>query len=157
MRRIALISLLVLAALAVFAIVRYPGKAPAAGGCNADLWTHVYRPKRLRILTPCTIIEGRVHDVGREADGDLHLGVIPDDASVLNLANVMHGGGRLVVEAVCDHASTLPDVTAACAGYTSAIAAPAVGDRIRATGVYVKDRENGWNEIHPLSRIETLR
>jgi hypothetical protein len=25
------------------------------------------------------------------------------------------------------------------------------------TGAYVTDRDNGWNEIHPVTRIEVLR
>ena len=36
------------------------------------------------------------------------------------------------------------------------ITAPRIGDRVRITGSYVTDRDNGWNEIHPVSRIEIL-
>jgi hypothetical protein len=31
---------------------------------------------------------------------------------------------------------------------------PGVADE---AGAYVTDRENGWNELHPVTRIETLR
>ena len=49
------------------------------------------------------------------------------------------------------------DAKAACAGFTSQVTVPAVGDRVRATGAYVTDKDNGWNEIHPVTRIDVLR
>jgi hypothetical protein len=153
-RRIAPIILLVAAA-AVFAGLRYRGQAPVATGCDPQLRQHVYRANRLELLNECTAVAGRVTDVHRNADGDLHVEVDPDDASVLNLVNVVRGG-RLIVEVVCDHESTQADVRRACAGFTSKIAAPAAGDRIRAIGAYVKDTENGWNEVHPVSKIEVF-
>ena len=151
--------LLALPALAVAFLVvraRYSGTAPALpiDRCDSGLWPHVYRPHRLRVLAECTAVEGRVVFVEREPDGDLHVGLDPDDASVLNLVNAIHGGRLLVVEAVCDHESALNDVKAACAGFTSKVTVPAVGDRIRVTGAYVTDRENGWNEVHPVTRID---
>src|SRR5215470_12457494 len=110
LKRIALICLLSLAALVAVANVRYSGKASAAAGCDADLWSHVYRPKRLRVLTPCAAVEGRVTGVHANEDGDLHIALDPDEPSVLNLANLLHGGGTLVVEAICDHPSPQPEV-----------------------------------------------
>ena len=155
MRRIALIVSIAIA-LVVFARLRYPGRAPPATGCDPDLWPHVYRPDRLRVVTQCATAAGRVTAVHSNQDGDLHVEIDPDDPPVLNLVNLMHGHGRLIVEAVCDHDSAQADARAACAGFSSKIAAPAVGSRIRATGAYVKDRENGWMEIHPVTKIETL-
>jgi hypothetical protein len=154
-RRIAPI-IVVAAAAAVFAGLRYRGTAPDAAGCDPDLWQHVYRPNRLELLNRCTAVAGRVTAVHRNADGDLHVEVDPDDPSVLNVINAVRGD-RLIVEAICDHESAQRDVRAACAGFTSKIAAPAAGDRIRATGAYVKDTENGWTEIHPVSKIDVLR
>lgn len=154
MRGIALIVLLVAAA-ALLAGLRYRGTAPDAAGCDPDLWQHVYRPTRLEILNRCTAVAGRVTEIHRNADGDVHVKVDPDDASVLNLINVVRRSG-LIVEIVCDHPSAQRDVEAACAGFNSKIAAPAAGDRIRATGAYVKDTENGWTEIHPVSKIDVL-
>jgi hypothetical protein len=34
---------------------------------------------------------------------------------------------------------------------------PTPGEPIRVTGALVLDREHGWNEIHPVSRMEILR
>ena len=160
LRWIALGVLLALAALFVAARLRYPGKATVKlppAECNADLWKRVYSPDRLRVIEACTAVEGRVASVHRAADGDLHIGLDPEQKSILNLTNVMHAQRRLIVEAVCDHTSSRNEPSAACAGYASQIAAPAVGDRIRVTGAYVTDLDNGWNEVHPVTRIETLR
>lgn len=159
--RILLVTLLALIALIGGAKVRYSGKAPVklpAASCDARLWDHVYRPERLRVLETCTAVEGRVVSVQRQSDGDLHIALDPDHKSVLNLFNLVHGRGHLVVEVICDHAPAPAhqDAIAACAGFTSQVILPGVTDRIRVTGFYVTDRENGWNEIHPVTRIEIL-
>lgn len=158
-RRVLLaVIVLLIAAFVAFAF-RYRGKAPvrlAASECNADLWKHVYQPERLKVIEPCTAVEGLVSTVHRAADGDLHIGLDPDKKSVLNLINVMHAQRTLIVEVVCDHSSTKSEPAATCQGFTSTVTAPNVGARIRVTGAYVTDRDNGWNEIHPVTRIEVL-
>jgi len=110
--------------LVVVARLRYPGKAPAklpAGNCDGELWRHVYRPERLRVIEPCTFVEGRVVSVGGGSDGDRHIALDPDRKSVRNLMNASHGGGTLVVEVICDHAPSRPEASAACAGFGSRI------------------------------------
>jgi len=152
------VVLAALIALFASARLRYSGSAvklPAAD-CNADLWKHVYLPERLRVLEACTAVAGRVVSLRRESDGDLHLALDPDLKSVLNLVNAIHAHGDLVVEVVCEHAPPNGDVTVACAGFTPQVAISKVGDRVRVTGAYVIDRDNGWNEIHPVTRIESL-
>lgn len=149
-------------AIGLFLIARlyYAGKATVklpAGNCHGDLWRHVYRAERLRVIEACTAVDGRVVSLSRGSDGDLHIALDPDQKSVLNLMNVTHGQGNLVVEIICEHASAKPDAATACAGLTSRVAIPRVGDRVRVTGAYVTDRENGWNELHPVTRIEILR
>ena len=159
-RRITLGVLFALIGLFVAAKLRYAGKATVklpAADCNADLWKHVYAPERLRVIEACTAVDGRVISVHRASDGDLHIGLDPEQKSTLNLVNVMHAQRHLIVEAVCDHPSADSGAAAACASFTSQITAPRAGDRIRVTGSYVTDRDNGWNEIHPVTRIEILR
>jgi len=158
--RVILAGIVVLVAVLVVASLLYTGKAAVklpAAECNADLWKHVYEPGRLRVIEACTAVEGRVVSVHRAQDGDLHIGLDPDQKSVLNLVNAIHAQRNLILEAVCDHATTSSEPRASCAGFTSPIMAPKIGDRIRATGSYVTDRENGWNEIHPVSKIEILQ
>jgi hypothetical protein len=151
--------LLALIALLIAAKLRYPGKATAklpVADCNADLWKHVYSPERLGVIEACTAVEGRVVSVHRAQDGDLHIGLDPEQKSILNLTNVIHAQRHLIVEVVCDHTPRDEGAAGACAGYISQIAAPRVGDRVRITGAYVTDRDNGWNEIHPVTRIEAI-
>lgn len=157
--RIALAVVLTVIALFIAARLRYPGRATVklpAPDCNADLWKHVYSPQRLAVVEACTAVEGRVVSVHRAADGDLHIGLDPEQKSTLNLINVMHAQRHLIVEAVCDHASAKNHAGPPCEDFASTITAPNIGDRVRVTGSYVTDRDNGWNEIHPVTRIEML-
>ena len=157
---IALFGVLALVAVAAGVKLRYPGKAPVSlspGSCDASLWEHVYERQRLQVLTDCTAVEGRVAYIRRSEDGDLHVALEPDDKSVLNLINVVHARGTLVVEAVCEHSPTGAAEQRACTGYRSQITVPKPGDRVRVTGAYVTDADNDWREVHPVSGIEILR
>ena len=152
---------LVAALLALFLVakLRYAGKPTLklpAENCNADLWKHVYEPERLHVIETCTAVEGRVVSVRRASDGDLHIGLDPEHQSVLNLTNVIHANGHLVVEVICDHAPAEQPALIGCAGLTPPVDVPKAGDRVRVTGAYVTDSENGWNEVHPVTRIEIL-
>ena len=152
--------LVAVVALLLVARLRYSGKATVklpADNCDANLWKHVYRPERLRVIEACTAVEGRVVSVRRESDGDVTIALDPEHKSVLNLVNAMHARGELVVEVICEHAPEGGDAAAACAGITSQVTLPKIGERVRVTGAYVTDRHNGWNEVHPVTRIETLR
>ena len=160
MSRIILLVLIAVILLFVMAKIRYSGTVPVhlpAESCNRDLWNHVYEKDRLRIIQECTAVEGTVDSVHHNADGDVHIGLDPENKSVLNLVNVMHAHRKLVVEIVCDHPPSGSDARAACRDFHSQTTIPNVGDRIRVTGAYVTDRENGWNEVHPVTRIEILR
>ncbi|HVT19666.1 MAG TPA: hypothetical protein VHQ90_26215 [Thermoanaerobaculia bacterium] len=152
--------LVALLALFLMARLRYSGTITVelpAGNCNADLWRHVYHPERLRVIARCTAVDGRVVSVHRGSDGDLHIALDPEHKAVLNLVNATHAHGDLVAEVICEHAPTESDAATACAALTSQVTIPKVGDRVRVTGAYVTDRDNGWNELHPVTRIETLR
>jgi len=152
----------VVAALAVLFLtvrLRYPGKAVVKlrpENCAALLWKHVSEKERLQVLEECTAVEGRVVSLRRALDGDLHIALDPDDKSVLNLINVIHARGELVVEVICEHAPTEAADRVACGAYQSQITIPRIHDRVRVTGAYVTDLHNGWNEVHPVTRIEIL-
>jgi hypothetical protein len=151
--------LVTLVALFFAAKLRYSGKTTVklpAESCNAGLWKHVYFPERLHVIEACSAVEGRVASVHRAVDGDLHIGLEPEHASVLNLVNVIHSQRQLVVEIVCEHAPADKGAVATCAGFTTEVSVPKVGDRVRVTGAYVTDSDNGWNELHPVTRIEVL-
>lgn len=140
-------------------MLRYPGKVSVtlpSQDCDAELWKHVYQKERLRLLQECTSVDGRVVSFERSSDGDLHIGLDPQQKSVLNVFNMLHGRGELVVEVICEHAPTREAAKAACAGFHSQITIPEIGNRVRVTGSYVTDRDLGWHEIHPVTRIEVL-
>lgn len=124
--------------------------------CDSGLWTHVYERGRLQVVEPCAAVKGRVRSVHKAEDGDLHIALEPEDVSVLNLVNVIHNHGTLVVEVACEHTPVDAVAKAACGDYRSQILIPQPGDEILVTGAYVSDRDNGWREMHPVSRIQPL-
>ena len=155
------VAVFVLVVTAIFFAVRvrYAGKPAVRLGpknCDATLWNHVYEKRRLRVVEPCTVIEGRVVSTVRSWDGDLHIDLDPVRKSVLNPVNAFHSRGALVVEIVCEHVPSRPDAEAACSGFQSQVAIPKINDHIRVTGAYVTDLEHGWREIHPATRIDIL-
>jgi hypothetical protein len=154
-----LLVLVVLVGFFLLAKHRYPGKPPVKVPdemCDQVVWQHVYDPSRLKVIEACTAVVGRVVLLHQEDDGDLHIALDPDEKSVLNLLNAVHTHGTLVVEVVCAHPSSDPEPLAACGSYLSSVVVPRAGDRVRVTGSYVVDTDNGWSEIHPASRIEVL-
>jgi hypothetical protein len=157
--RITLAVLVALFALYFVARVRYAGKAPVklqAQNCDSELWNHINQKERLRVIEACTAVEGRVVSLHRNSDGDVHIALDPERKSVLNLVNLIHAHGELVVEVICEHTPDDAANRAACGTFHSQITLPNAGDRIRVTGAYVTDRDNGWNEVHPVTRIEVL-
>jgi hypothetical protein len=158
--RILIAVLVVLIGGFVLAKLRYAGQPTVnlpATECNTALWDHVYERDRLHVIEPCAAVEGRVVSLHRSSDGDLHISLDPDDKSALNLVNLTHARGTLVIEAVCDHAPAKDEAVAACAGFVSQVKPPIAGERVRMIGAYVTDRDNGWTEVHPVTRIERLR
>jgi hypothetical protein len=132
--------------------------SPPSGSCDASLWNHVYNPTRLQQLTPCLSATGVITESDADADGDQHflLRLDPGQDSLVNHRNTKKKGGDLVLEIVCANPTTMKKVKSACTGYSNPIAIPAVGAHVRVTGTYVLDSHNGWTEIHPVSRMDTL-
>jgi hypothetical protein len=131
---------------------------PAASGCDASLWNHVYSPKRLNQLAPCLTVTGVITESKAEDDGDQHflLKLDPGQDNLVNKRNRKKKGGELVLEIVCANPTTMKKPKSACAGYTNRIAMPAIGARVRVTGTFVIDSHNGWAEIHPVSKLQGI-
>lgn len=158
-RRFIWIVLILFVAIAVLARILYPGKTATKLPpqiCNSELWNHVYEKERLRIIEPCTSAEGKVVSLQRASDGDLHIGLDPEQKSMLNVMNVIHGHRELVVEIICEHSPTRDEAKQACAGFRSQVKIPQIGDHVRVTGSYVTDSDLGWREIHPVTKIEVF-
>jgi hypothetical protein len=103
-------------------------------------------------------VSGIVEESTADDDGDQHFLLRLDAAQreLTNKRNRKKKGGDLVVEIVCANPIKLRKVKSACAGYTNRVPLPRVGDRVRVTGTYVIDSHNGWAEVHPVSKLETL-
>ncbi len=122
----------------------------ASSPCGAHPFAHVYHRQRLKVLDKCRTVTGAIENIKREPDGDLHIRLKVDDASLLNQKNLDAQHGDLVLEPVCEHEVTQEDAKDACASYTGDVTAPPVGTRVTVTGPWVLDKEHGWNEIHPV-------
>ena len=120
-----------------------------ANGCVVgDMMAGVYIPSRLKVLDPCTTVEGIVRHVdpvaAGEGDGDLtfDIEVSGDDQRLLNDVNRQAVGGFLHIEIIPMDQDRLPK--------------PRVGQRVRVRGPWVTDLVHGHNEIHPAWSLEIL-
>lgn len=125
--------------------------------CDPTLWSHVYNPSRLQVVSSCVEVTGSVVLVRKEADGDAHiqLALDPQFANMTNGANDNAQGGNLILEPICVFPVTQQDAIAACAGFKSPVSVPGVGQRVDTWGVYVLDTSpnHGWMEVHAPSGI----
>jgi hypothetical protein len=131
-----------------------------ADACDPALWRHVYHPARLKVVRACLTVQGTILRVRHEADGDLHILLMPDSADrwTLQPANTARQHGALVLEPVCVATPTQADAKPACGAYRSPLAVPPVGAHVRVTGAYVLDLEHGsWAELHPVTSIKRIR
>jgi len=124
---------------------------------------HVYNPGRLHVLASCVSVRGVIISARQEPDGDLHV-LLKVDADqrdprggrFTNNVNDAKQGGDLVLEPVCVGPVIQPDAVGACAGYHNPLVVPPRGAHVVVTGPWVLDAPHGWNEIHPLERVEVL-
>ncbi len=133
--------------------------APAASGCDASLWAHVYNPSRLTKLNDCIAVSGVVEESSADDDGDQHflLKLDPGQKHLLTKKNKSKKSGDLVVEIVCANPVRLKKVKFACDGYVNRVRSPAVGSHVKVVGTYVVDTHNGWAEVHPASSVSLVR
>jgi hypothetical protein len=132
-----------------------PGKIDQFNCREGDVLAGVHNPGRLKVLSPCQEVIGRVEgDKGLQDDGDrvYLLDVDEEYKHLLNEENDKKQDGMLVVEIIpADQDSSF-------------IKIPKEGDRIHIVGAWVTDEgvrsdgvtKLGWNEIHPVWKIEIL-
>ena len=105
----------------------------------------VWSPDRLSTLIPAAQRTGIVIQVYTEPDGDGHIWM------------QLNGPARILAEVTCVRPPVRPPAAvAACQGYTNTITLPQIGQRIRVFGPLVFDRDHGWLELHPVTRIDVL-
>jgi hypothetical protein len=129
------------------------------GPCDTSIWRFVYIPERLRIIDKCKTVTGIIEESNADPDGDQHMLLKLDNgqSELLTRKNITKKQGDLVIEAVCVNEVFLKKVGSACKGYINNIVIPRVGDHVKVTGSLVNDTHNGWNEIHPITKIEILK
>lgn len=151
MGRIALLLfvmvVVVLAGLAVSLVLTDVGGASVADPADCrpgDVLDGVHHPERLAVIDRCVTARGTVAVIENHADGDWHMGIIPDpvDLDLLGRANVTKLGGMLVAEVIPKDQSI--------------VKRPSAGSRIEVTGAYVIDTPYGWREIHPVWSIREI-
>src|SRR2546422_3976526 len=131
------------------------GGSTSSSSCSdpASISIHVYHPYRLQIVKPCITASGTVDRVIQEADGDVHVRTILDQAysNLTNSANDQYQYGDLVVEIICVTPPSQTDAIPVCQNYSNQILVPIGGQHITITGPYVLDTEHyNWAEIHPV-------
>jgi hypothetical protein len=128
-------------------------------GCDEQYWKYVYNPSRLKIIDKCRSVTGVIVESSADDDGDQHMLLKLDDGQedLLTTKNTTKKQGNLVIEAVCANKTTLPKVGNTCNGYINKIQIPKLGEHVKVTGSLVNDTHNGWNEIHPITKIEIVK
>ncbi len=127
--------------------------------CDTTFWKYVYNPERLEVIDKCKTVTGVIEESSADEDGDQHMLLKLDNGQeeLLSKKNKKKKQGDLVIEAVCANKTTLGKVGNTCNGYINKIQIPKLGDHVRVTGSLVNDTHNGWNEIHPITKIEILK
>lgn len=127
--------------------------------CDTSFWKFVYNPDRLEVIDKCKTVTGVIEESSADDDGDQHMLLKLDDGQgdLLTKKNIKKKQGDLVIEAVCANKTTLPKVGTTCDGYTNKIQIPNLGDHVKVTGSLVIDMHNGWEEIHPITKIEAQK
>ncbi len=118
-----------------------------------SIWSHVYNPDRLQVVSQCITVSGRVETIRPERDGDYHiqLHLDPAFADLTNDGNNLYQDGNLVLEIICVGQVTQLDAESACENYTNGIAIPELYHHITVSGPYVLDTDHhNWAEIHPV-------
>ena len=127
--------------------------------CDTTFWKYVYNPERLEVIDKCKTVTGVIEESSADEDGDQHMLLKLDNGQdqLLTKKNVKKKQGDLVIEAVCANKPTLKKVGNTCNGYINKIQIPKLGDHVKVTGSLVNDTHNGWNEIHPITKIEIIK
>lgn len=123
---------------------------------NLDaLWFHVYHPGRLEVQKRCLKVMGEIVHVKTEVDGDWHIQLKLDDgqSNLLNEGNLSIQHGNLVVEPICESPVKQEDAQQPCGDLHYGITHFRKGTHVVVTGSYVRDKEHGWMEIHPVSTM----
>jgi len=136
------------------------GAAPS--GCQSDPHAGVHDANRLTILNPCTTFVGTLVATPKlSSDGDIAVNAKPDPGyeKMLNAKN--HEGLHLEVmprdQPGCTPGQPIKGTVnnlGTCSGAN--VVLPPKGTHVKVTGPWVFDSWVGWNEIHPVWKVEII-
>lgn len=146
MKKLIILSILLLTVLALF-------------GQEDTTWKHVYNPQRFDIKSKSMTVTGKIVGKVQEADGDIHIRLKLDSCSnkLLNDKNYKRQDSCLVIEIIYVYSVKQQDAVDKSKGYVNKVYVPKKGEHVRVTGPYVLDKEHGWYEIHPVSKVEVIK
>ena len=127
--------------------------------CDPALEKYVYNPARLTMIEKCVTVTGIIEESSANDDGDHHMLLRLDKGqeNLLTKINIKKKQGNLVIEAVCANKTSLKKVGSICNGFINKVQIPKLVTHVKVTGSLVNDTHNGWNEIHPITKIEILK
>jgi len=107
---------------------------------------------------PCISVTGTVEEIRKETDGDVHILFRLDQQfeSLLNEKNIFRQHGDLVLEPICQGKVRQADAAEPCSRYDGPHFEPEIGHRYLVSGAYVHDADHGWNELHPVTSIQSI-
>lgn len=121
---------------------------PAQSACGSDPMKDVRKPARFIVLSLCEHAEGKVIKVKKERDGDWHIALRlnPEYERLLNDVNIKKFHGWLVAE-----------IEPKDQGHVTKPKGGKNGWCVQIDGPWVTDKEHGWNEIHPVLKLQKTK
>jgi hypothetical protein len=133
--------------------------------CRSEPLAGVHDPTRLKILQACATFVGTVVSAPKlnPSDRDVTFNASPDPAYASMLNDKNRKGGALHIEVIpmdqpgCKSGQQITNAEGdlgVCSGAN--VVFPPLGAHVRVTGAHVYDSWVGWNEIHPVWKVEIL-
>jgi len=125
-----------------------PTQSSAESICGSDPMKDVRKPERFVVLSLCEHAEGKVVKVKKESDGDWHIALKlnPEYEHLLNDGNINKFHGWLVAEVEPKDQGHITKPRGGHKGWCIGIDGP-----------WVTDKEHGWNEIHPVLKLQKTK
>ncbi len=125
-----------------------PTQSSTESVCGSDPMKDVRKPERFVVLSLCEHAEGKVVKVKKESDGDWHIALRldPEYEHLLNDVNTNKFHGWLVAEVEPKDQGHITKPKGGHKGWCIGIDGP-----------WVTDKEHGWNEIHPVLKLQKTK
>jgi hypothetical protein len=124
---------------------------------------HIYHPDRLVPTDKgCITVTGTIIAKMPQDDGDIHYRLKLNRGQGTGLINSKNDAKKqhrfLIFEPICvNKIKDNPAARRACRNFRQDVILPNKGDKISVTGIHMLDKEHGWLELHPVTKITVLR